>query len=354
MEIPNSGEQFNLKWNNHLANFIQTFIEHQNGESLVDVTLSCDGQYIKAHKLILSACSDYFHSIFQVHNNVSHPFILLNGVRFTDLKYILHFMYHGEVKVVDTDLPSVLALGETLQIKGLSSVKLRDVPPDQNVMPSVASTNPDKIYTKNPSHGQSTKSLPILPSEIPYHPPKISVKSNYINSQSTNQKVSLDSSNNISQKNKTILNLTMKTPTEMKAADESNVISISQSPPFNRSSSELSINHELKTSTPKPQHAFMIFTNEWRKKLSVEYPGKSNKDISIMLGNMWKNVQPEVKSKYYKLANKRTKFQTYTETLESTKRKSDVLNDSTNINVPSFTLDPMDVVEIQESNTDSE
>lgn len=66
MEIPNSGEQYNLKWNNHLANFIQTFIEHQNGESLVDVTLSCDGQYIKAHKLILSACSDYFHSIFQV------------------------------------------------------------------------------------------------------------------------------------------------------------------------------------------------------------------------------------------------------------------------------------------------
>lgn len=27
-------------------------------------------------------------------------------------------MYHGEVKVVDKDLPSVLALGETLQIKG--------------------------------------------------------------------------------------------------------------------------------------------------------------------------------------------------------------------------------------------
>lgn len=66
MDIPNSGDQYNLKWNNHLANFVQTFVEHQHGETLVDVTLSCEGQYIKTHKLILSACSDYFHSIFQV------------------------------------------------------------------------------------------------------------------------------------------------------------------------------------------------------------------------------------------------------------------------------------------------
>lgn len=28
-------------------------------------------------------------------------------------------MYHGEVKVLDKDLPHVLSLGEALQIKGL-------------------------------------------------------------------------------------------------------------------------------------------------------------------------------------------------------------------------------------------
>lgn len=142
MESTNSevgvGDQYNLKWNNHLANFVQTFIEHQHAETLVDVTLSCEGQYIKTHKLILSACSDYFHSIFQVstyvlsqkknyltpllmqvHTTFPHPIIFLNGVRFSDLKYILHFMYHGEVKVLDKDLPHVLSLGEALQIKGL-------------------------------------------------------------------------------------------------------------------------------------------------------------------------------------------------------------------------------------------
>lgn len=30
---------------------------------------------------------------------------------------------------------------------------------------------------------------------------------------------------------------------------------------------------EVKNSIPKPPHAFMIFANEWRKKLTVEHPG---------------------------------------------------------------------------------
>lgn len=87
-------------------------------------------------------------------------------------------------------------------------------------MPS-ASINPIKTYSKNPSHREDTKSFPILPSEIPYHPPKMSVKSNYINSQS-DKKISSESSNNSqSQKSKTILNLSMKSHTEIMATDES-------------------------------------------------------------------------------------------------------------------------------------
>lgn len=66
MENPTTGEQYNLKWNLHLPNFIQTFNEHLREEALVDVSLFCEGLYIRAHKLILSACSEYFQNIFQV------------------------------------------------------------------------------------------------------------------------------------------------------------------------------------------------------------------------------------------------------------------------------------------------
>lgn len=36
------------------------FAAHLTYESLVDVTLSCEGNLIKAHKIMLSACSPYF------------------------------------------------------------------------------------------------------------------------------------------------------------------------------------------------------------------------------------------------------------------------------------------------------
>lgn len=56
-------QQFNLRWNNHTNNILEVFTEQLNNEALVDVTISCEGQYLKAHKMILSACSPYFQVI---------------------------------------------------------------------------------------------------------------------------------------------------------------------------------------------------------------------------------------------------------------------------------------------------
>ncbi|ERL89387.1 hypothetical protein D910_06757 [Dendroctonus ponderosae] len=66
MENPTIGEQYNLKWNLHVPNFIHTFNEHFDNEALVDVSLFCEGRLIRAHKLILSACSEYFQKLFQL------------------------------------------------------------------------------------------------------------------------------------------------------------------------------------------------------------------------------------------------------------------------------------------------
>jgi hypothetical protein len=38
----------------------------QSDEELVDVTLSSEGKSIRAHKIILSACSQYFRHVFKV------------------------------------------------------------------------------------------------------------------------------------------------------------------------------------------------------------------------------------------------------------------------------------------------
>ena len=54
------GQEFCLKWNNHTTTILSVMDTLLEEESLVDVTLSADGQFIRAHRVILSACSPYF------------------------------------------------------------------------------------------------------------------------------------------------------------------------------------------------------------------------------------------------------------------------------------------------------
>jgi hypothetical protein len=58
----------------------------------------------------------------------------------------------------------------------------------------------------------------------------------------------------------------------------------------------------------RPPNAFMIFANEWRRKLASENPSESNKAISIRLGIMWKGMDPTEKEGYYN-ASKQADFE---------------------------------------------
>lgn len=73
----------------------------------------------------------------------------MNGIRFNHLKHIVDFMYQGEIKVLDSDLEGVLALGDNLQVKGLCSVKLK-----QKVMVNKEVKNVDPVYSQPTSNKQ--------------------------------------------------------------------------------------------------------------------------------------------------------------------------------------------------------
>lgn len=127
-------------------------MEQLSSESLVDVTLSCQGQFIKVHKMVLSACSPYFQDLFSIHQ-VQHPVIILNGIKFHDLKMVVDFMYRGETKVLESELNDILAVAETLQIKGLSSVRNKH---EKNQIPEsdgnlhVEEHFPPEVVAENP------------------------------------------------------------------------------------------------------------------------------------------------------------------------------------------------------------
>lgn len=61
-----TSQQFSLRWNNYLRHITCAFDSLRSDEDLVDVTLSCEGKRIRAHKMLLSACSTYFRDLFKV------------------------------------------------------------------------------------------------------------------------------------------------------------------------------------------------------------------------------------------------------------------------------------------------
>ena len=112
-------EKFCLRWNDFESSISGAFKELRNDKDFFDVTIACDDEQLQAHKVILGACSQFFRKILQ-RNPHQHPLLYLKGVRFTDLQYVLNFMYNGEVNVAQDELNSFLAVAEDLKVKGLT------------------------------------------------------------------------------------------------------------------------------------------------------------------------------------------------------------------------------------------
>lgn len=117
-----TAQQFCLKWNQHHGSLVSVFEELRCREAFVDVTLVCgEGASLKAHKLVLSACSPFFETLF-AQNPCPHPVVIMSQTREADLRTLLEFMYRGEVNVAQDQLPALLRVAELLQVRGLAEV----------------------------------------------------------------------------------------------------------------------------------------------------------------------------------------------------------------------------------------
>ena len=113
-------EKFNLKWNDFQTNVSKSFGLFRNEEYLHDVTLvSDDFKQMKAHKLVLSACSEYFKRIFQETSSSYQTLLCLDGVNSSNLSKVLDYVYDGEVKILQEDLDTFLCVAQKLQLQGL-------------------------------------------------------------------------------------------------------------------------------------------------------------------------------------------------------------------------------------------
>ena len=110
-------------------NFLLTRPDHQTSlagsikeeTEFHDVTLACEDQQVRAHKVVLAASSPKLRSIL-LGNPHSHPLIYLSGVQFSVLENIIRFIYHGVVDISQDQVNIFLSVAQDLQVKGLTEL----------------------------------------------------------------------------------------------------------------------------------------------------------------------------------------------------------------------------------------
>lgn len=111
---------YSLRWNNHQNHILSAFEALLQAETLVDVTLVCAETSVRAHKVVLSACSPFFQRIFS-ENPCKHPVIVLKDFSGWEVQAIVDFMYKGEISVIQEQLQSLIKAAESLQVRGLAN-----------------------------------------------------------------------------------------------------------------------------------------------------------------------------------------------------------------------------------------
>ena len=128
-----ANEKYNLTWHtydDHLKKMLQSW---KTDESSQDVTLVCDDKTkVKAHQLVLKACSPVFASML---DGIDHtkPLIFLRGVQHQELESILQFIYLGEATFYEGRMNEFLNVAKVLEIKELSKdIEMNDEKENQD------------------------------------------------------------------------------------------------------------------------------------------------------------------------------------------------------------------------------
>lgn len=155
-----SNQQYCLRWEHYINALLSTLPQLLDGDDLTDVTLSAGGRHLKAHRVVLSVCSDYFKQLFKGIDSMQHPVIVLPGVEFNDLYALVTFMYNGEVNVCHQQLSCLMSMAQTLNIRGLTEAS--GYPQDLSITKQPASnrSSPASSHASNTSKSKRRRLSP--------------------------------------------------------------------------------------------------------------------------------------------------------------------------------------------------
>ena len=121
-----------MRWADHNNQLLNIFQQLWLENSFTDVTLNTDKKSFRAHKLVLSACSPYFRSLF-INNPSKHQTVFVKvrnifkisiltryfqDISSEHMSLLLDYMYRGCISVKQTQLSEILKSASTLHIRG--------------------------------------------------------------------------------------------------------------------------------------------------------------------------------------------------------------------------------------------
>ena len=114
-------ETFSLKWNDFQPNVSKSFKRLRHEEDYSDVTLIGDDyQPLRAHKVVLSSCSEYFKNILFNSRKFPNPVLCMEGLTKGDLTNVLDFVYNGEIQILQDGLDRFMTIAKRLKLEGLN------------------------------------------------------------------------------------------------------------------------------------------------------------------------------------------------------------------------------------------
>ncbi|XP_045104011.1 zinc finger and BTB domain-containing protein 7A-like isoform X3 [Portunus trituberculatus] len=164
--------RYELRWTHHQSTVVAEVGSLYRDAALVDVTLACEDQRTyQAHKLVLSACSQYFQGLFSRHSAHQHPIIFLKDVSGDECEALLTYMYRGEVSVSHDQIHRILRVANSLQVRGLADMDQSSSRPSS---PAGDRTGQCPSSSPSPSTGPPTKcATPVSEPQSPNPPPLV-------------------------------------------------------------------------------------------------------------------------------------------------------------------------------------
>lgn len=159
---------FSFRSSTHFSDMFGAFEEFYSANAMSDVMVSVSGKTFNAHRIVLSAGSDYFRSILSGFKDSVHvPVLVINDISPEDIESMIEFLYRGQIVVTRDRVENLRRAASHLRIKGFENFLRKPFSDSKSAFPRLTmSTDNHKSVKAHTTSGTTLLSVSRLSESI--------------------------------------------------------------------------------------------------------------------------------------------------------------------------------------------